>query len=262
MEYYKNLSLEDLFYIDDDGVIRYEEWRDIPDYEGKYQASSLGRLKSLIKHNGTNERILTQCISRRYYQVNLYLNGKMKTVEVHKLVAITFLNHTPCGMELVVDHIDTDKFNNCSSNLRIVPNRVNTNKKHLKSTSEYTGVSWDKNSNKWKSNININGKRIQLGSFDSEEEASLYYENALKNNTLGLNIEIKRKTYLSSYKGVSWSNRDEIWKSVISINGETKHLGCFINECDAANAREIALENIDKYNGNVKEFRELIKNLL
>ena len=181
MEYYKNLQLENIEYIDDDGISKTEEWKDIPDYCGRYRASNLGRLKSLIKHNGTNERIIKQCLSGKYYQVNLHLNRKMKTIEVHQLIAITFLNHIPCGMKLVVDHINTDKFNNCVSNLQIVPNRVNTNKKHLKSSSKFTGVSWVKDSNKWQSYININDKRIYLGRFISEDKASNAYEIALKN---------------------------------------------------------------------------------
>ena len=47
MEHYKNLSLEDIVYVDDNGVTCVEQWKDIPDYEGYYQISNLGRVKSL-----------------------------------------------------------------------------------------------------------------------------------------------------------------------------------------------------------------------
>ena len=46
IEYYKNLSLENLFYIDENGIVQEEEWKDIPNWEGMYQCSDLGRVKS------------------------------------------------------------------------------------------------------------------------------------------------------------------------------------------------------------------------
>ena len=45
IEYHKNLSLELLFYINNEGLVCYEEWKDIPGYEGIYQVSNLGRIK-------------------------------------------------------------------------------------------------------------------------------------------------------------------------------------------------------------------------
>ena len=65
-------------------------------------------------------------------------------------------------------------------NLEIVTSRKNTNKKHLKSTSKYTGVSWNTKSNKWKSQIRINNKDIYLGLFINEKQASIAYNNKLK----------------------------------------------------------------------------------
>ena len=49
--YYKNLSLDDIVYIDDDGVQKTEEWGDVPDYEGFYKASDLGRVKGFARRN-------------------------------------------------------------------------------------------------------------------------------------------------------------------------------------------------------------------
>lgn len=49
IEYYKNLSLENLPYINEEGLICWEEFRDIPQYEGLYQVSDLGRVKSLAR---------------------------------------------------------------------------------------------------------------------------------------------------------------------------------------------------------------------
>ncbi len=99
-----------------------EIWKDIKGYEGYYQISDSGRVKSLkrkAKHssgNGyrtVNEIILKSIIDASgYVKVNLNKDGKIKTFTVHQLVAITFLNHMPCGHNLVVDHVDNDKLNN------------------------------------------------------------------------------------------------------------------------------------------------------
>ena len=57
IEYWKNLDLRDLFYINDDGLVCCEEWRDIIGYEGYYQVSNLGRVKSLKFKKQNNKKI-------------------------------------------------------------------------------------------------------------------------------------------------------------------------------------------------------------
>lgn len=100
---------------------------------------------------------------------------------IHKLVAMAFLNHTPDGTQIfVINHKNFDKMDNRVENLEIVTSRENSNKKHLSSTSKYTGVSWNKNTNKWRADIYINSKLNYLGLFTNEIEASNAYQNALK----------------------------------------------------------------------------------
>jgi len=103
--------------------------------------------------------------------------GVLKTKNIHKLMAITFLSHTPCGLVLVVNHKDHNKFNNSVSNLEIVSNRDNTNKKHLLKNGNCTGVNEViRNSGvKFVSQIYHNGKREFLGVFDTKTEASKAY---------------------------------------------------------------------------------------
>lgn len=55
-----------------------EIWKDILDYEGDYQVSNLGRVKSFIKWNGTNERILKQYKRGDYFYVRLCKNKEIK----------------------------------------------------------------------------------------------------------------------------------------------------------------------------------------
>ena len=82
-----------------------EVWKDIEGYEGYYQVSNLGRVKSL-KWN--KERILKPFVdSSKYQRVKLSSNLKEKNFLVHRLVAIAFITD---GREQFVNHIDL-KFN-------------------------------------------------------------------------------------------------------------------------------------------------------
>jgi len=166
-----------------------ERFKDVPGYEGLYQASDLGRVKSLErKVKGrpmqglriVKEKILKAGIALNgRLQVSLSHNNKPKSFFVHQLVAMAFLNHIPCGYRIVVDHIDFDPLNNNLSNLRLISNRENTNKNHLLHTSKYTGVHWNKILKKWEAQIQINGKRRYLGLFPKELDAWAAYENIL-----------------------------------------------------------------------------------
>jgi hypothetical protein len=159
-----------------------EIWKTIKDYPN-YQVSNLGNVKSLNYNKTKKEKLLSKCVNSNGYEtVNLYKNGQFKNTKVHKLVAQEFLNHKPCGYKLVVNHINFIKTDNRVENLEIVTARENSNQKHLKSTSDFVGVSWLKSRNKWRSVIRINKKTKHLGLFDTELKASEYYQIALKNH--------------------------------------------------------------------------------
>lgn len=158
-----------------------EEFRDIPGYEGLYQVSNLGNVKSLNYNRTCKEKNLkTRIDGNGYYQVGFCKNGEVKTFKVHKLVAMTFLNHKPCGHKLVIDHLNDIKTDNRLENLQIVTQRENVFKTQGRYSSQYKGVSWSKQKNKWVSNILINKKRIHLGLFNCELAASISYQNKLK----------------------------------------------------------------------------------
>ena len=159
------------------GVFYYMEiFKDIPNYEGIYQASNLGRVKSL-----KNELILKQIPNRRgYLKVNLYKDKKQRTFEVHKLVAMAILGHVPCGYKEVVDHIDNNKLNNNVDNLQLITQRAN-NSKDRSGNSKYVGVCWHKRDKLFRAAITIKGKVIHLGNFKDELKAAEAYQNALKN---------------------------------------------------------------------------------
>jgi hypothetical protein len=103
--------------------ITIEEWKAIEGYEGYYQISNLGKVKSLSRKREGNgkkgiikERILkTTTNSDGYHCVKLYKNGIKTTYRVHRIVAETFINGIK-GKDFV-NHRDGNKSNNKVENL-------------------------------------------------------------------------------------------------------------------------------------------------
>lgn len=154
-----------------------EEWNipldnsftDIPGYEGLYQINKLGNIKSLYRVTSLN-KVIEESIrsyhigTNGYFNVTLNKNGIKKTHSVHQLMAITYLNHIPNGYKSVINHIDTNKFNNKIDNIEIVSSRYNT--QYSKNTK---GV-YERN-NRFEIYLRIDGIKMYLGSFDDREKA-------------------------------------------------------------------------------------------
>ena len=100
-----------------------EIWKDIPNYEGIYQASNLGRVKSFY---GLKEKILKPGIlNNGYYRVILCKQSIKKTYLVHRLVWETFNGTIPEGLQ--VNHINEVKIDNRLSNLNLMTQKENIN---------------------------------------------------------------------------------------------------------------------------------------
>lgn len=103
-----------------------EIFKDIEGYEGLYQVSNLGRVKSLNYNHTNQERILKGVKNAYgYIQVGLHKEGKKKIFKVHRLVYQTFIGEIPKGMQ--VNHIDEDKTNNRLDNLNLMTPKENSN---------------------------------------------------------------------------------------------------------------------------------------
>ena len=90
-----------------------EVWQPIEGYEGFYEVSDHGRVRSLPNPRDLKTRILKPN-SAKYKQVVLCVGNKRQSFSIHRLVAAHFV---PGDKSLTVNHKDGDKDNNCASNL-------------------------------------------------------------------------------------------------------------------------------------------------
>lgn len=104
-----------------------EIWKTVKGFEGFYEVSSLGRVKSLGNGNSNNskERILKPVKCNGYLRVPLWKDGKPKNFSVHRLVANAFIPN-PLNLPQV-NHKDENKENNCVDNLEWCTQKYNVN---------------------------------------------------------------------------------------------------------------------------------------
>lgn len=107
-----------------------EIWKPVVGYEGLYEVSSLGRVRSLDRYDSNNHflkgRILRLCVDTKgYLKVGLSSNGKVKTYMVHRMVVEAFIPNPDNLPE--VNHIDEDKKNNRVDNLEMCDRKYNMN---------------------------------------------------------------------------------------------------------------------------------------
>lgn len=153
-----------------------EIWKPVVGYEGIYEVSNLGRVKSI---RFKKPAILKPQSRTGYYSVRLYINKKYQDIRIHQLVAMSFLGYVRNGLyDVVVDHIDNDKLNNNVLNLQLITQRLNASKSRV-NNSGYTGVYKTKH-NRFRASIRINSKFNHIGYYSTREEAHLAYQQKLK----------------------------------------------------------------------------------
>ena len=176
-----------------------EIWRPIDGFEGLYEVSNLGRVKSCDRfvnskggtrlHKG---KVLKQAKDGGgYLQVNLCKDGKPTAVKVHRLVWEGFNGKIPEGMQ--VNHIDEDKTNNSLDNINLMTPKQNVN----------WGTGNERRSKSLSKPIiqySINGKK--LAEFDSLSDAS----NQLNINIGNITSTLKGKRKTAG--GYKWKFKD------------------------------------------------------
>jgi hypothetical protein len=168
-------QLDALWTIEDDGDGH--RWRPVPGHD-RYMISDEGRIHD-IKLN----RELEPYINDGYRVANLYDPDDGKEKNNYKLARWMASAWIPCDDPslIEVDHKDRNRLNDTLANLRWVTESTNKKNRHKfgrggEPTSQYRGVSWNKNRRKWHSRITIDGHKFHLGLFEHEEEAARHYD--------------------------------------------------------------------------------------
>lgn len=119
-----------------------EIWKDIPSYEGYYQASTLGRIKSLKYWSNVQKKYYDRELILKttkdkggYPYLTLSKNGVKKTVRVHKLIALTFVPNPNNYRH--INHINKNKECNLPSNLEWCTQTYNTRYSKAKVVKQY-----------------------------------------------------------------------------------------------------------------------------
>ena len=115
-------------------MVTSELWKDIPNYEGLYQVSNLGRIKSLnYNHTNFSKILIPRKTGNGHLSVALFKNRKRKNYQVHRLVMETFIGES----NLVINHKDKNKENNNLNNLEYCSQKENARYSLCKKVEQY-----------------------------------------------------------------------------------------------------------------------------
>lgn len=214
-----------------------EIWIDVKGYEGLYQVSNLGRVKSF---KNKREKILKPNNNQKnYLSVNLCNKTKPKKFYIHQLVCICFLDFIPNNLRKVIDHIDNNPLNNKLSNLQIISHRENIVKGFDNKLSKIDLKSKQKIS----CNIQINGKSYYLGKFKKREEAKSIRTEVLNNFNKNGILPDSCVNFYSDVKGVSYNKLRKNWIAYCYIDKKRIHIGTYKTEFEAIKGKNKFLSN-------------------
>lgn len=146
------------------------EWFQVPFIRNCY-VSKCGKVSSDVYGNIRILKTAPRGKKLKYERVCITRGGHKYNYYVHKIIANTFLGDTPKGME--IHHIDGDSLNNNLSNLKFVTSRENNQNRKIKG--KYMMGTFIRPNGRFQAGICINGKRVCLGTYDTEQEAHMVY---------------------------------------------------------------------------------------
>ncbi len=166
-----------------------ELWLPIEGYEGYYEVSNMGRVKSLSRPVENSQRNVKEKFNKfhlkrdGYHSVLLSKNKIKKTISLHRIVAKAFLPNPE--FKKFVNHIDGNKLNNCLSNLEWVSSRENSCHYYMNNNvGTLVGVHYRKDRNKYCAHIHVDKRKVWLGQYDTQEEAYVARLNYEKSNNI------------------------------------------------------------------------------
>ena len=156
-----------------------EEIKDVVGFDGLYLVNTMGDVFSMKRTTRDGRTLKPRLLKPRsngngYTKLTLVdANGKHHHKKIHRIVAEAFLG---LKKDELVDHIDGNKANNFLSNLRVATHR--TNSLNMSRNIRHKGVC-SSTGGKWRARAWIDGKTRHIGLFDTQEEASKAYFDAV-----------------------------------------------------------------------------------
>ena len=167
-----------------------ELWKDIPGYEGFYQVSNMGQVRSvthsITMKNGVNRTIYSKILvlhpggNNEYLQAYLHKDNKVTNFLVHRLVANAFIASIPSGYE--VNHKNGNKTDNRVQNLEIVTHQENIT--HSMNNSLFRALGEDHYASK-------------LTNAQASEIRDIYSKGGISQKKLGLKYGVTQKVIFS-----------------------------------------------------------------
>lgn len=136
-----------------------------------------GRLFALTRGRGRLPGDVLPCRQNSRGYATIQVAGAARML-VHRVV---FALSIGCWPEGIIDHINRNKLDNRLSNLRLASeSENNVNKPGLERTSRFKGVSWHRQSKRWRAQTKFAGRKIHIGSYATEHEAALAYDSRVR----------------------------------------------------------------------------------